>query len=138
MCLLNLESPTTSAFRDSTVATIVPVNIPLNFQSLAEELLKLPVIVENEEEVEKYGSDPDIEMELTYEASGNGYTLFYIGYFDYWAIHTPNGRWLRAAIGYDDAFIQKVLEPKNYVEAFRANINSLKEVLPVFVLRQFS
>lgn len=120
------------------MAKILPVNIPLNFQSLAEDLLNQPEIIRNEEEIEKYGSDPDIEMELTYEASGNGYTLFYIGYFDYWAIHTPNGRWLRAAIGYDDAFIQKVLEPKNYMEVLRANINSLKEVLPVFILRQLS
>lgn len=123
------------------MATVVPKDIPLNFQALALEVLSQPKVIELIKEVEQYGTDPNIEMELSYEASGNGYTLFYIGYFDYWAIHTPDRGWLRAAIGYDDSFIQTVLEPKNYVEVFKAKINSMQteeKALPIFVKRQAS
>ncbi len=123
------------------MASIKPVDIPMNFQALAQEAVKIPKVIETVKEIEQYGANPDIEIELTYEASGNGYTLFYFGYFDYWAIHTPEGNWKRASIGYDDSFIQTVLEPKNYVEVFKAKINSMLTEdlpLPVFVPRQMS
>lgn len=123
------------------MAKIIPTNIPMNFQALAEEVLKIPKVIETVKEIEQHGVDPNIEMELSYEASGNGCTLFYIGYFDYWAIHTPDRGWLRAAIGYNDTYIQTVLERDNYVEVFKAKINSMltEELpLPVFVQRQTS
>lgn len=123
------------------MAKIIPTDIPMNFKDLAEEVAKIPEVIENVKEIEQYGADPNIEMELSYEASGNGYTLFYIGYFDYWAIHTPDRGWLRASIGFDDSFIQTALEPKNYVEVFRAKIKSFltEELpLPIFVQRQLS
>jgi len=117
---------------------ITPKDIPTNFQHLVAELLELPKIKAEVAEIQQYSSDPNLEMTLSYEASGNGNTLFYIGYFDYWAVHLANGRWLRACIGYDDQYIQTVLEPKNYVELFQGKINSFNQVLPVFVQQQFS
>lgn len=120
------------------MAKIIAKDIPTNFQHLVNELLELPKIKAEVQDIEKYGSDPNIEMELSYEGSGNGNTLFYIGYFDYWALHTANGRWLRACIGYDDEYIQTVLEPKNYIEIFRGKINAFDKVLPVFIQQHFS
>lgn len=120
------------------MAKIVPVDIPLNLQPLAQELLKTSSIIKLVKDVEQYGFNPDIEMELTYEATGNGYTLFYIRCLDHWAINTPNGEWLQAAIGYDDSFIQGVLEPENYIEVLRAHINSLDKIHSVFILRNLS
>lgn len=115
---------------------IIPKDIPINFQHLVAELLELPKIKAEVAEIQQYCSDPNLEMELSFESSGNGNTLFYIGYFDYWAVHTANGRWLRASIGYDDQFIQTVLEPKNYIQLFSGKISSFDKVLPVFVQKQ--
>ncbi|OTG60937.1 hypothetical protein B9T36_00535 [Acinetobacter sp. ANC 4204] len=123
------------------MAKIIPTNIPVNFQALAEEVVNIPEVVKTVKEIEQFGTDPNIEVELSYEASGNGYTLFYIGYFDYWAIHTPDRGWLRAAIGFDDTYIQTVLERDNYIEAFKAKINSMQTAdkpLPIFIPRQLS
>lgn len=115
------------------MAKIILSNIPLNYQELAKELAEHPLVEDELDNVAMLGKNPRAEIELTFEAAGNGYTLFYIGYFDLWMVRTPDGYWKRASIGYDDSFIQTVLEPKNSIEIFRAHISSFNEIHSVFV-----
>ncbi|OTG87919.1 hypothetical protein [Acinetobacter sp. ANC 3813] len=120
------------------MAKIILSNIPLNYQDLAKECAELPHVEDELDNVAIYGTNPRLEIDLTFEAACNGYTLFYIGYFDFWYVHTPDGHWKRASIGYDDAFIQTVIEPKNKKEIFKAHIASFDKVHSVFIDRAMS